>query len=292
MKGDLEGAEAELRKAIQLDPHQAPARRSLGLVLRQKGDFQAAAVELRLAASQLPEDAEVRHNLGAILLGLNDLSGAISELRQAVRLDPFFSEAHLTLARALQRAGQGEAAQKEREGAQRIDTLYRARGRAVVLLQAAADHLQAGDTAKALPELREATTLSPDFAEAHWQLAMGLWQSSGDLAETIKELHTVLELNPDYARAHYLLGLARKKQGMAGLAEAEFSRALELAPSLCDARRALAEMAAADRDWPKAITEYQKYLAWRPNDDAAQKALSMAEENLKRQQTSSAHAIR
>jgi len=44
----------------------------------------------------------------------------------------------------------------------------------------------------------------------------------------------------------------------------------------------LAEMAAADRDWPKAIAEYQKYLAWRANDDAAQKALSMAEENLKR----------
>jgi tetratricopeptide (TPR) repeat protein len=244
--------------------------------------LQAAAVELRLAASQQPEDAEVRHNLGAVLLGLNDLSGAISELRQAVRLDPYFSEARLTLARALQRAGEGEAAKKEREEAQRIDTLHRARGRAVVLLQAAADHLQAGDTAKALAELREATTLSPDFAEAHWQLATSLWQSSGDLAEIIKELHTVLELNPDHARAHYQLGLARKKQGMTGLAKAEFSRALELAPSLCDARRALAEMAGADRDWPKAIAEYQKYLAWRPNDDAAQKALSMAEENLKR----------
>ena len=282
MKGDLEGAEAELRKALQLDPHQAPARRSLGLVLRQKGDLQAAAVELRLAASQLPEDAEVRDKLGAVLLGLNDLSGAISELRQAVRLDPHFFEARLTLARALQRAGQGEAAQKEREEAQRIETLYRARGRAVVLLQAAADHLRAGDTAKALAELREATTLSPDFAEAHWQLAASLWQSSGDLAEIIKELHTALELDPDHARAHYQLGLARTKQGMTGLAKAEFSRALELAPSLCDARRALAEMADADRDWPKAIAEYQKYLAWRPNDDAAQKALSMAEENLKR----------
>jgi predicted TPR repeat methyltransferase len=69
---------------------------------------------------------------------------------------------------------------------------------------------------------------------------------------------------------------------MTGLAKAEFSRALELAPSLCDALRALAEMAHADRDWPKAIAEYQEYLAWRPNDDAAQKALSLAEENLKR----------
>jgi tetratricopeptide (TPR) repeat protein len=251
-------------------------------VLRQKGDLQAAAAELRLAASQQPEDAEIRHNLGGVLLALHDLRGAIAELRQAVRLDPYSSEARLTLAQALQRVGEGEAAGKEREEAQKIDTLRGARGRAVVLLQAAGDHLRAGDTAKALPELREATTLSPDFAEAHYRLAEGLWQSSGDLAEIIKELHTVLELNADHAQAHYLLGLARKKQGMTGLAKAEFSRALELAPGLCDALRALAEMAETDRDWPRAIAEYQKYLAWRPKDDAAQKALSLAEENLKR----------
>jgi tetratricopeptide (TPR) repeat protein len=152
----------------------------------------------------------------------------------------------------------------------------------VVLLQAAGDHLRVGDTAKALPEIREAATLSPDFAEAHWQLAASLWKTSGDLAEIIKELHTALELNPDHAQAHYLLGPARQKQGMTGLARAEFNRALELAPSLSDARRASAEMAGAEGDWPKAVAEYQKYLVSRPNDDAAQKALALAEANLKR----------
>jgi tetratricopeptide (TPR) repeat protein len=140
-------------------------------------------------------------------------------VREAVQLDPHFFEARLTLARALERTGQTIAAQKERQEAQRIERLYRARSRAGVLLQAAGDDLRADDTAKALPELREASSLSPDFAEAHYRFAAALWQSSGDLAEIIKELHTVIELSPDHAQAHYLLGLARKKQGMAGLAK-------------------------------------------------------------------------
>ena len=274
IRGDLEGAEAELRQALQLDPQQTSARRSLGFVLRQKGDLPAAVAELRHAAAERPQDAEVRHRLGAALLGLNNVSGALDELHQAVRLDPSSSEAHMTLSRAFQRAGQGEAAQKEREEAQRIEALHRSRGQSVVLLQAAVDDLRAHDEAKALSELRQAATVSPDFAEAHYRLAAALWQSSGDLAETIKELHAVIELDPDHARAHYMLGLARQKQGMTVLAQAEFGRALEIAPSLYDAHRALAEMAIQGRDGSRAIAEYQSYLVWNPNDKDVQDALS------------------
>src|SRR6185436_2758585 len=38
LQGDLEGAEAQLRRAIAGNPKHAEARRALGLILRQKGD--------------------------------------------------------------------------------------------------------------------------------------------------------------------------------------------------------------------------------------------------------------
>jgi len=282
LQGDLNAAEQAFRKTLQLSPNHAQARRALGLVLRQKGELEAAATELRQAASEQPADAEVRHNLGSVLLSLNDLSGAIDELGQAVSLDPYYSEARLTLARALQRVGRAEEAQRERDEAGRIDTLRSNRGRAVVLLQAADGLKRAGEKTKALEELREAVQLSPDFPEAYFRLALALDRSSAPLGEIASVLSKVVEFEPDYALAHYRLGLVRKKQGMAEEAQAEFTRASELAPGICDAYLALAETAVTNREWSKAVDEYVRYLAWEPNDEVVRKALSVAQRNLTR----------
>ena len=280
MEGDLNAAEQAFRKTLQLRPDHAQARRALGLVLRQRGELEAAAAEFRRAASQQPTDAEIRHNLGSVLLSLNDLSGAIDELRQAVSLDPYYSEAHLTLAQALQKSGQPKEAQKERDEAKRIDTLRSNRGRAVVLLQAADGLAQGGDKIKAIEELRQAVQLSPDFPEAYFRLALTLDSSSASLDEIAAVLRKVIELDSDHALAHYRLGLVRKRQGRVEEAQAEISRASELAPGLCDAYLALAEAAVTNRDWSKALDEYVRYLAWEPNDEVVRRDLSIAQKNL------------
>jgi len=283
MKGDVQAAEQELRKALQLDPTHVAARRALGLVLRQRGDFQAAATELRRAIDEQPRDAEVRHNLGTVLLRLNDVAGAIEQLRQAVRLEPYFSEARLT--QALQRAGRTGEAQIEQEEARRIDTLRANRGRATVLLQAGLDHLKSGNVTEALSVLREAVRLSPDFAEAHYQLAVALWQSSSDMSEVVRELNQAVEWDPDHARTHLQLGLVHEQQGRLKEAQARFRRAIGLAPGLLEARRALARTAAQMSDWPTAISEYESILAWDPADAQARKGLEEALRERERQRS-------
>ena len=82
MHGDLNAADAQFRAALAKNPDHALARRSLGLVLRQKGDTAAAATELRRAATEMPEDPQGRsYLLGAVLLRMGDTAGAVAELR-------------------------------------------------------------------------------------------------------------------------------------------------------------------------------------------------------------------
>src|SRR5262249_10193614 len=156
---------------------------ALGLILRQKGDFEASAAELRISVAGLPEDSQGRHLLGTVLLKLNDVDGAITEFRQAIRLDPYLSESHVNLAQPLQKAGQKEEAQKEVTEAQKIDAEKAGIGRAMVLIEKAADHVKQGELEKAIELLREASAVSPKFLETHYQLGLALRRSSAHEAE-------------------------------------------------------------------------------------------------------------
>ncbi len=122
--------------------------------------------------AQLPQDAEGHHILGTVLLKLNDLNGAIEEFRRAVALNPDLAQAHASLAQALQRAGQKEESQKELAELEKINLGVANQGRAMILVETAAGHINKGEQSSAVGELQEAVTLSPDFTEAHYQLGL------------------------------------------------------------------------------------------------------------------------
>ncbi len=275
-KDELDAAETEFRDALKLNPRYTPARRALGLVLRQKGDLQASIVELRAAVAERPDDAEARHNLGTALFKIDDLGGAISELGQAVRLAPLLSEARINLAQALRKAGNVEQARKELEASQNILTRKTNAGRALVLSESAAQHLKSGDLTKAIERLREATTLDPELFDAQWSLSSALRRASADSGEISKVLGRAIEINPRHAGAHHQLGLEYEKQGKKSEAIAEYRIAVELAPSLIEARRALGKAAIAIKDWELAASQLRALIAWAPRDADAHYQLSVA----------------
>src|SRR5262249_7469934 len=150
--------------------------------------------ELRAVIADRPNDAEARHNLGTALFKLNDLDAAIGELGQAARLDPRLSEARINLAQALRKAGRMEEARIEMVESQKALTQKPNAGRALVLSEAAAQHVKTGDLKTAIAELREAVSLNPELPDAHFLLASTLRQSSADPIEIIRALRRVLEL--------------------------------------------------------------------------------------------------
>jgi tetratricopeptide (TPR) repeat protein len=224
LTGEVDAAESSFRTALRLNPTHALARRSLGLILRQKGDLPAAATELRQSLAQLPDDAVGYHLLGSVLLKQGDLSGAIEELRQAVRLDPTLSEARVNLAQALARSGKREEALQEQAEIHRLNERNANIGRALILLETAATKLAHDQRVEAIADLREATTLAPDFAEAQYQLGV----AAGDE----NALRQALSLSPNDPRAHAALARMLAARGDRVAALQELRRAAELAPGL------------------------------------------------------------
>lgn len=86
-----EGAEAEaeslLRRALELQDN-TTAHNSLALLLAKRGDMNGALPHFQKASAALPDNASMHHNVGAVLLNLGRIADAAAEFEAALRLDP------------------------------------------------------------------------------------------------------------------------------------------------------------------------------------------------------------
>jgi tetratricopeptide (TPR) repeat protein len=302
LAGDLDGAEAQFRAVVSGDPGNGLARRALGLVLRTNGDLSGAASELRAAVRTLPEDAQAHHLLGSLLLKLGETSTGFEELRRAIELDSSLIEPRVALAQALARSGRQDEARQQQQAVQRLNAEKAGIGRAMILIDSTTGLLEQGDTAKALPLLREAIDLAPALTEAHFQLALGLRRSyeahvsskpgaaSGpDPAAIEAELLRVIELDPAHAPAYAELGMFHASRGDTVHALAALRRAASLAPGLVTAQRALADQAAVLEDWPTVVAALEAVMAWQPEDPSA--PLNLARTLLRQRECAGAVAV-
>jgi len=99
-KGNLEGALAELDRAVLLDPRSEYAHRCRGLVLSESGDSVRAREELTRAVELDPRSAFAWALRGACRLERGDARGAISDLDRALALSPGFAWARALRERA------------------------------------------------------------------------------------------------------------------------------------------------------------------------------------------------
>ena len=104
--GDLPGALAELRTALDLNPESVEVLRVLADVYLQAQRFDVAIRLFRDALAMRPNDTGVRRGLGIALVQSGQLAEAEAVLRPAVVADPADGVAWNTLGAAL--AGQGK----------------------------------------------------------------------------------------------------------------------------------------------------------------------------------------
>lgn len=76
-KGDLEGAIAEYRTALRLDPNEVHARYNLAIALRAKGDLVSARNEYKKALKLIPKTPENQPKIKSIKSVLSELAGAM-----------------------------------------------------------------------------------------------------------------------------------------------------------------------------------------------------------------------
>lgn len=115
--GQLEQAEKQLEKALELKPGNPKVLNLLGLVYFKLGRFQRSILIYQDLIDRYAEDATLRVNLAMVYLKNDQLKEAEYELKTAIELSPNHEKAHRTLAVVKMKLGQEDQARQHLDAA-------------------------------------------------------------------------------------------------------------------------------------------------------------------------------
>ena len=104
-RGDLAGAETELKSALAADVMYGPGHNNLGKVYFHQDKLYLAAWEFQYAMKLMPNVPEPRNNLGLVFESAGKLDDAVASYDEAMRLEPDNVQFIGNLARARVRRG-------------------------------------------------------------------------------------------------------------------------------------------------------------------------------------------
>ena len=134
---------------------------------------------------------------------------------------------------------------------------------------------QAGKAPEAIGHYEQALRASPDFAEAHGNLAMAL-QRRGKLPEAMGHYEQALRLKPDYARNNPVFAAALGEARSASEAIERWRKALATRPADAEANTELGNVLLRTGQEAEAIGHYEQALRARPDSAPAHYNLAVA----------------
>jgi tetratricopeptide (TPR) repeat protein len=207
-KKDLPGAEAALRKAIDLDKTNTDALAKLGKVQVQEGSADKALALYQQSIKDNPREVTFYILSGELYEAKKDWDHAKGMYQQALSISPDHPLASNNLA--------------------------------YVILE------QGGNVDVAMGLAQTARRGMPDSPNAADTLGWAYYQK-GIYGSAISQFQEALRLgekrgDPEDAELHYHLGLAYQKDNKTGLARQQLEKAVKLRPDNADARKALSEL--------------------------------------------------
>ncbi|MEM7588357.1 MAG: tetratricopeptide repeat protein, partial [Acidobacteriota bacterium] len=223
--GESPAAEAALRRALELDQDNAAAAFGLGRIYLERGQPEAAVAWLEKALSQQPDAGRVHHVYGQTLRRLGELDRARSHLARANDRDVRFEDPSI-----------------DRLGEVLTLTAFE-----VVLAMASNPAVSLEDhLGYSLSKLGSVEGAAEKLSGA---LRLGL-ASVTQRAE---------------ARLHYVAGGLWVRRALDDRAAEHFRKALEIEPTLLEARVKLGNIAARGGDWTTAVSDYRAALEQHPD---------------------------
>jgi len=131
---------------------------------------------------------------------------------------------------------------------------------ALALFQQGVELARQGDLPEALARLERARQLSPNWALPYLEIAVLHMSTDNDREAIGKTLDTAARLGGDNPRAHYLYGVYLQEESRRGEAIVELTKALQLRPSMVDARYRLATLYIEDGRQEDGIQQYEYVL--------------------------------
>ncbi|HEX6822179.1 MAG TPA: tetratricopeptide repeat protein [Candidatus Sulfotelmatobacter sp.] len=274
--GNAAGTEKSLREALAHEPASAEANQRLGALLLASGRAEEAIPYLRRAAEIQPEDAEVHHALGDAEEKRGDPLEAVRQYQRAAELDA--SEAYLFDwgAELLLHHAPEPAIEVFTKGNARYPTS----ARMLIGLGAAAFARGAND--EAVQRICEASELNPVDPTPYLFLGKMLHAGNKPSQQEIEKLQRFANLRPQSAEANYYYAVAlwksRKDANDPRITQAEslLARTVQLNRKFAAAYLQLGIMHAEERDYGKAIAEYEQAVQIDPRLEEAHFRLGQA----------------
>lgn len=266
---DFAAAEREFGAVVSLDPNDLDARANMGVMRFFQNDWEGAAAQFRKVLEVQPKMWKAQATLGMCEARLGHITEARNLLATALphlTNGPFETQAGLELAQIDYQVGELDAAVEVvrillPKNPTNVDVLYITarvyadlanRSRDALLLTAPESGrthqlmaellINEGDSHAAIVQYRKALEVDPKLRGVHFELGEAILQGSRQTAalETAeKEFRAALTENPGDANAEYWLGILYALRGDYRTAIEHYSRAVQLSPNDAYAHQAL-----------------------------------------------------
>jgi tetratricopeptide (TPR) repeat protein len=258
-RGDLVGAETELRAAVQGRATDNRARFLLAQVLRRLRRFDDAQRELDAIEHGDPDYPGLLTERGTLAEERGDAQGALATFRAALARDENNTELRVRVAAAL--VATGQYAEADTQLAPFIAEHPNLAEAHFILGRA---RLAQGSTADAVRLLERATELDATRADMRAYAAQANLER-GQFVRALEQANNAIALDPNYARSYWVRGEVRVRQGQVREGQADALNALRLDPTFTEAMVTLADADEAQAHLPEAVILYRNALQRRPN---------------------------
>ncbi|MFC1657562.1 tetratricopeptide repeat protein [Candidatus Moduliflexota bacterium] len=154
MLGDLEGAEKDLQRCLELDAEQWQARNLLGVLYNRTRRYEKAREQFETALLNKPDAGLLYNNLGITFLATENYEQAIHAFSKALQLGSIEKRTYNNLAVAFAKAGRYEDA---------LESFKRGSGPAAAYNNLGYFYSLEGEYDKAAEALKKAVELSPSY---------------------------------------------------------------------------------------------------------------------------------
>ncbi|MGI9592950.1 MAG: tetratricopeptide repeat protein [Myxococcota bacterium] len=257
--GDLDGAVAQLRQAIDSRPNWAQAHHLLGLALAAQKDYPAARVELARALEIDSSHADARLILAQVHFKLGEWEYTVERAREYMTIRPGSNKATLIMAQSLVRLGKIEEAERQLmaipEDARDGEVLF-ALGR----IQQAYGNTE---------ESRQYLLASHEQYPTNWEVLQALLvmdRADGRLDESKQRIEAAIEQEPENPKLQQLRGLLAYNDGDLEGAEAYFRKSIELDPMDLTGYTQLARFFAKTGKLEQTTELYEEALTFQPEE--------------------------
>lgn len=280
-KGKPDLALAHIEKALGINPRLQGGRLQKGMALWKLQRLAESVQELEKAREEEPRNTQVIVTLGAVEFEQGQLANALNHLSSALQAEPGHPDGNFYMARVKN---------SSRDHSQAIDAIKRA-------LESDAKNplykywygrilADAKKSDEAVVELKAAIELNPKYADALEMLGR-IYVERGQLKDAIAQFDQVLVIDPGRNTARAATGDAYMKLDDWDGAIKSYTAAIEADPDNPNLVYAYSKLGDAYREkgpkqFPKAVTWYQKATAIDPQNAEAFKSLGYLLKDLKK----------